>query len=164
MLTCSGIVFGTLAILGQAQQDGVPKDVRDNWEALVGDWTVHENAENGEQLATWSVRWGEGKNCLIMTWRDARGMIGTGITGWDRATDEIVEFGFGPSGTCMTIRYKRISPKKLKGTANGTLPDGKYSDERVIDRVSDGEFILRSSKVIAGGQKQPDREIVFRKK
>jgi hypothetical protein len=153
-----------------AEQSGLPKDVKQSMEYIVGNWSMEGTLAGEEVRGRMSVRWAPGgEYALLFNWTmiPADGnresvQRGTMVGGYDPLAKEIVEHGFDADGNLFTNRYPIAKDMKDNVPIPGKrvdVRDGKKTEGDItLIRKGPKEF---SFTVTTEGSEAT--KIVFRK-
>ncbi len=138
-----GVSYG-----GEPQQGGVPNDVVEQLEYMVGTWNVTGNLSDEEFTGTASYRWtasrGKRKCCLTTNWMIKRGgepHPGTSLIGWNAAKKCLVECGFNAAGGCSMMIYTIKSAKEWRGEFAEVHDGEEIKGKGVLIKKGPTEFV-----------------------
>jgi len=162
------VIVAMSAAVGQAQEVRVPKEVLQELDYLVGEWTMDGQVGAEKCTADYSILWSPGRHCLVYhcVWTSDEGKsAGTSIIGWDIATREIIDFCIDSWGGHGTLRYKVQSPTLWKGVASRVDEDGKPGKGQIsLEKKGPKAFLWKETNRIVDGESQPDTELRFKRK
>ena len=116
-------------VVGQADtaDTPLPADAIAQLQFMAGQWKTEGTFRGDRWEGTGRRRLSVSKSCLIMTGK-SNIMDSAGITGWDPATNEIVETWYNSMGTQVIIRYKVGPGPVWKGTVHVHAPEGEHEE------------------------------------
>lgn len=143
VLPLLGVSYG-----GEQQQGGVPADIVEQLEYLVGTWKVTGHLSDEEFTGTVSYRWaggrGKRKCCLATNWRIKRGdeaNPGISLIGWNTAKKRLVECGFNAAGGCSMMIYTIKSPTEWRGEFSEVHAGQEIKGKGVLVKKGPTEFV-----------------------
>ena len=89
----------------------------------------------------------------------------SGLGGWDPAKKQAVFTEYWNGGGKNTLRYTAVSPNVFEGEMAGTDPDGQATGGQIrVEFTGPDECVFTATKLMKGGESQPDQKTVFRRK
>ena len=115
----------------------MPSEIRSDLDFLVGKWKLTADFRGETVSGTWTARWSDAKNTLIIEAESKMGNVPhrtTGILGYDSATGRIREFGFDNDGSRIT-EYTRIGDTTWAGVSVGNLMGKPFDFSAKLVRI-----------------------------
>jgi hypothetical protein len=177
MLATLAVVVSS--VVGQAQPaESNYEHLKEFGQAFGGDWVgdfefdfdIPGVIKKGDKVTLrFSTKWILDKNALEMTWEaDINGApagSGKGIAGWDRATKEIVSFGFGTFGGRGQTVHTKVGDRWIE-VFNGTSLEGtRIASMSVVTFSNQGnlQVIEETGRMTPGGDPLPNRKYTYKR-
>lgn len=141
----------------EAKPSALPDHIAKELNFFVGEWAVEGQQAGKPVTGRWSARWSPQKECILLNAFfavDGEVAHGTGMSGWDSTTEEIVTRTFFSNGALEDIRYKLVSPGVLRGAHTASAKGKSFKGDCEIRTKQPDEWTFNSKASALSGKEQ----------